>query len=171
MEYDVSRISGKHLLQVWIRHLCLCLSGDESKVDHRSVLIGKGDDEPAALVFRSVQKPIEHLTEIVRLYQEGCRRALPFFPKSSYAYAEKYLSLSLTEEDEHSVIHEAISAANKKWDGSNWGADDKIPGEKEDLTIQRFYEDQEPFSLDAPEASNLALEVFRPIFDHIEEQA
>ena len=171
VEYDVSRISGKHLLQVWIRHLCLCMSGDEPRVEHRSVLIGKGEDEPSALVFRSVKKPIEHLAQIVRLYQEGCRRALPFFPKSSYAYAEKYLALSLSGEEEHSIIQEAISAANIQWNGSNWGANGQVPGEKEDLVIQRFYEDQEPFSLDAPEASTLALEVFRPIFSHLEEQA
>ena len=171
MECDVSTISGKHILQIWIRHLCLCLSGDDSAVKYRSVLIGKSDNEPAALVFEPVKKPIEHLTQIVRLYQVGCQRALPFFPKSSYAYAEKYLSLSLTEQEELSVIQEAVAAANKKWNGSDWGANEKIPGEKEDLVIQRFYEEQEPFSLDTSEAGNLALEVFKPILNHLEEHA
>ncbi len=82
-----SKLAGKHLLQAWIELLALA-SADPGN-DWTAVCIGrqKGDDA-AVRRLRSPSAPTDVLSDLVDLYDTGCREPLPLPLKTSYAWAE-----------------------------------------------------------------------------------
>ncbi len=86
LTYRPAQIKAKDRLRLWICHLALCASRPEG-VSLVSVHIGTGKKD----VFRlePVEEPEKYLRDLIELFVEGQRRPLPFFPESSWAYAEK----------------------------------------------------------------------------------
>ena len=121
------------------------------------------------MVLGAVNNPRTHLNHLIGLFHEGCQRALPFFPKSSYAYAESHKLLSSAGKDEETITGKSIEEANEKWNDSKRRGQPTLPGEKRDLVIQRFFEDYEPFTFSTTEAMTLARKVLDPIFNHLED--
>lgn len=86
LTYRPAQIKAKDRLRLWIRHLALCAARPDG-VSMVSVHIGTGKND----VFRldPVRDPEKYLGDLVELWLEGRRAPLPFFPESSWVYAEK----------------------------------------------------------------------------------
>lgn len=80
--------SAKACIQAWIAHLLLNQLAIADKPRH-TVLVSL--EEPV-LVFKplTADEAETHLTQLMQWYQQGQQRPLPFFPKTSYTYAEYY---------------------------------------------------------------------------------
>ena len=172
LDYGFSNISGKRLLALWIRHLCLCASTDPSVIAHRSVLIGGGESKVETFVLKAVKDPTKHLKQLVQHYQEGRTQALPFFPKSSYFYASKIIKPGSRTTGEEKIKKAAMNKALNKWNDINGknGAPD-IPGECKDAAIRRFFGTKAPFEPAESRFIDLSLDIYIPIFNHREVQA
>jgi exodeoxyribonuclease V gamma subunit len=83
-----SKLAGKHLLQTWIALLALA-AADPGR-DWTAVCIGrpKRGDGAAVRRLRPPDAPGDVLSELVALYDAGCREPLPLPMKTSYAWAE-----------------------------------------------------------------------------------
>ncbi len=159
--FQFKRLSGKHVVMAWIRHLALCAArpGDQ---ELRSRWLGRPNDKAgavASVTFRPVRDPHAHLADLVDLYRIGCREPLLFFPKAAWSFAKA---------DEA----KALSVARAVWRGET--------GEGSDPHYRRAFPDDrvlEPgYSLfDQPMAGGdfpaLARRVFGPALEHLEEGA
>jgi exodeoxyribonuclease V gamma subunit len=156
--YNFKRLSGKHVVMAWIRHLALCVArpGDQ---ELRSRWLGRMSEQSGALpsvTFRPVPDARAYLADLVALYRIGTKEPLLFFPKSAWSFVK-------AEEPK------ALIAARRAWGGET--------GEGSDPHYQRAFRDGselEPgFSLFAqPMAGgdfpSLARRVFGPALDHLE---
>ncbi|HMJ14688.1 MAG TPA: exodeoxyribonuclease V subunit gamma [Polyangiaceae bacterium] len=162
-----SRVSGKHLLNAWIRHLALC-SAEPAAVP-RTVLIGRPREsrvqEPfESFEFGEVQDPQRELVRLVDLYRKGCSQPLLLFPKSSFEYAFK---LHQKQDRERALI-----AATASW--RQTGATGELLGEVTEPHLQRVFGEiyepgaQAPFPV-PPELGfeALAEAVFAPLLAHL----
>lgn len=86
LTYRPAQIKAKHRLRLWICHLALCVSRPEG-VSPVSVHIGAGKEDVFQLEL--IEEPEKHLQGLIELFLDGQRRPLPFFPESSWVYAEK----------------------------------------------------------------------------------
>jgi exodeoxyribonuclease V gamma subunit len=94
-----------------------------------------------------VPDALEHLKSLIDVFQEGTTRPVPFFPKTSYAFAENYIS------------GRGIIEAAKVWDGDRWP-------EKSDDAISILFRDADP--LKPPlfdEFKDLAIRVYGPVLE------
>ncbi|MBW1988077.1 MAG: exodeoxyribonuclease V subunit gamma [Deltaproteobacteria bacterium] len=94
---------AKDLIRCWVRHLALCAAGETV---HTLFLSLTRDVQFAPL---SAEDAGEELAALLSLYEQGLCSPLPFFPRSSLAFAKKVHK----EESEAA----AFSAARKAWDG------------------------------------------------------
>lgn len=158
--YNFKRLSGKHVVMAWIRHLALCAArpGDQ---ELRSRWLGRGNEQTggSSVTFRPVPEARAYLADLVKLYRIGSKEPLLFFPKSAWSFAK-------AEESK------ALAAARRAWGSET--------GESSDPHYQRAFRDDrvlEPdFSLFAqPMAGgdfpSLARRVFGPAIEHLEEGA
>lgn len=130
---------GRHLLDLWIRHLAGCAAGvleapsrlHDMKRTHTIAPI------PAASAFAS-------LAELVALREEGFCRALPFFPDSAWAL--------VNAKDPGSAIQAAINV---------FLHDERSRGESRDPSIARVFGTTDEVLDDAFRV--LALRVFEPL--------
>ncbi len=88
LRHQFSRVSGKHLLTLWIRHLVLSWQAPEPS---DSYLVGRAPAGAkhtlAAFRLRPVEAPARHLEVFVDLFERGMREPLPFFPQAALTYA------------------------------------------------------------------------------------
>ncbi len=113
-----STLSGKHLVEAWVRMLALA-SHDPDRhwtsvvvgraggrgTGVREVLLGPPDDEPQAV-----------LEDLVRLYDAGRREPLPLPVKTSYAWAN-------ARHNQDDPAH----AAGREWTSGRYPAEDAAP--------------------------------------------
>ncbi|MBI1814564.1 MAG: exodeoxyribonuclease V subunit gamma [Deltaproteobacteria bacterium] len=116
VQYQYSKLGGRHELGVWIRHLILnCLQPDG--YPRESFLIGRPrkDGGAAAIRFTPVENAAEILRELLRLYWLGQESPLLLFDKASRTYAETLRS--------GKGAAAALRNARKSFedDGHNWG--------------------------------------------------
>ena len=85
---DPGKYNGKRLLEAWLKHLALnckfpastyCLFRDSQK-----------KDDCKAFLYNSIKTVTakEKLTELIKIFKKGLTTPLPFFPISSFKYAE-----------------------------------------------------------------------------------
>ncbi|MEA3412410.1 MAG: exodeoxyribonuclease V subunit gamma [Pseudomonadota bacterium] len=77
------KLSARHYLQLWFRHLVLRAAG--------SVPAGRESRfvaEDGTLLLRPVEGADLRLASLLEIFEEGMSMPLPFFPKSSLAYAQ-----------------------------------------------------------------------------------
>jgi exodeoxyribonuclease V gamma subunit len=153
---DVST-TGIHLLmsdklfdyqkvRIWLNHLLLCCAKFEGVACSTQVLSLDG-----AWVLSEPEDAKALLSEWLSAFLVGQQKPLPFFPKSSRAYAQSLL----TNPDE---TGKAEAAFKKNWrDGFNF------PGEGSKLANQYIYRDYEPLD---NEFSDWAERLYFPMFDH-----
>ncbi|HEY6556525.1 MAG TPA: exodeoxyribonuclease V subunit gamma [Polyangiaceae bacterium] len=165
-----SRVSGKHLLGTWIRHLAQCIA--EPTGCAHSVLIGRPRDSKTerpfeCFEFGAVRDAERELGRLVELYVVGSAGPLLLFPKSSFEYA---LRLHQQQGRER-----ALKAACDAWrSNTSSGA---VLGECTDPHLRRAlgesYEPSTapPFAVPAELAFEaLAERVFAPLLAHLSSQ-
>lgn len=135
IEYTLHGIRPRVLFALWLRHLVLCLLKPPGVV-LQSRLIGADK----TVQFTEVDHPERELAKLLGYYWQGLRFPLPFFVKSSYAYA--------VERQAGKDSHIALKAAHKIWDEPTFRNGD-FHGESENAYYRAAYRNQTEDSLDA----------------------
>ena len=90
VRHQYSRIKAKHQVAAWVRHLVLHV---HTGAPGDSYVVGRPDRGGGVRVVRwgplSVADAQAHLVTLLKMYREGQRAAVPFFPSSSRAWAER----------------------------------------------------------------------------------
>lgn len=112
-----SRLDGKHLLESWVRLLALAAGHP----DHNwtALTIGRaprGSQAAERLLGPPAGEPLELLTGLVDLYDEGRRAPLPLPLKTSFAYATAAYA-----------GQPGLEAAAKKWRSGSYPGEDAAP--------------------------------------------
>ncbi len=123
MEFTSSKLQGKHLLSLWVKHLAMCATKQFNK-DETSCLICSDQ----TMVFSQIeaQQAQCQLADYVGLFQQGVQLPLPIFPAASYAFAHNFCKKGDAEK--------ATSAAHKAWQSNSWGG--YSTGDFDDAYIQ-----------------------------------
>lgn len=148
VRYRYATIKAKDLLNLWIPHLVLNLVGNPA-YPRESLLMGLDENEWCALTYAPVANSRELLEKLLAIYWSGLSKPLPFFPETSFRYAEQVLRQGAPPE-------KALAAAEAKWTGNFHR------GEGRDLSYQLCFKAGNP--LDA-EFERLAVTVFGPLLD------
>ncbi|CAN5706398.1 exodeoxyribonuclease V subunit gamma [soil metagenome] len=90
VRYRLTRRKPKDLLRTWVDHLLVnCTQPVESVL-----ITATKDNAPKVERFSAVENARARLNELLNLYWRGLREPLPFFPRSSLAYAEQMLGVT-----------------------------------------------------------------------------
>ena len=153
-----SKLDGKRRLHAWIQHLASQAAG---LTPCATWAVGRAKKDSADLVaWQATPAPAERLGQLLALHAEGMTRPLPFMPKSSLAYAEKYLSERESGLDEPELRREAGLAAYKCWLPTTIAGGEELPGEGDDPAVARVFDSSVVWS---NEFHGLALRVFAPM--------
>jgi len=167
VEVGFGRIGRRSELSVWIRHLflCACLEagvvGGDQAFAPRSVFVGrteKADSSDHVVVFEPVAEPGACLSQIFEWAFRAERAPLPFFPRSSLAFARKALEGKLDQ---------AWRAAQQTYHGGESNAF-LTPEADENLEQARLWEGVSPLEstgdeIGLPRFDQLAIELFEPM--------
>ena len=82
--YRCAGFHGRDQIRAWIEHLLLVLCRPETYPDQTVLLMSDRQ-----ICFRPPEDPAGELTTLLNLYWQGLSEPLPFFPKTSDAYANK----------------------------------------------------------------------------------
>lgn len=134
---------GPDMLRLWVRHLAATAAG----VEAQSIHLGAGDSFTAPEAGDSR----ERLTNLLALYARGMRAPLPFFPRTSLAYAKARFTGRKPKDRA-----EALAAAMKQWEGGF-----NITAEKDDPHLAFLFRDAEP---DWDEFAEVAELIYAPLF-------
>jgi exodeoxyribonuclease V gamma subunit len=108
-----SRVGAKHRLAAWVQLLALTAAHPSRSFE--ALTIGRASSGGGVTVCRiaplDAATALQHLEDIVELYDRGMREPLPLAVKSSAAYAEAALA-----------GHGAAAAGAKQWE-SEWSFD------------------------------------------------
>ena len=142
MLHRPATLKGRDRVRAWIHHLALNLvAGEEGP--RRTVVVAT--DQVAAL--GPVADAEGRLGELLRLYAEGLCRALPFFPESSWTYADRRWGRGDPARD-------ALRRARERWEDGYERA-----GEGADPSFALCFGEEDPFG---EEFERLAETLFRP---------
>ncbi len=130
----------KDRLNLWIQHLILNQM-DPNIYPSPSRLICKD----LCLAFPPLRESEKYLRELLEIYWEGLMRPLPFFPRSSFEYAQSF--------HKYKDAGKALAAAGRTWE-SDFGR-----GEGEDPYFQLCFKDADPLG---EEFRSLAPRIFDP---------
>lgn len=145
--FRCASITAKDRIRAWLQHLALHCAGTSKT----TILLGR--DETVAYAPLSAQQARQVLQSLAALFVSGLTTALPFFPQTSYAYAEAFVQ-------KNKGAAEALRAAAQKWDPGYATA-----GESEDVYIQACFGSEMPQS---PAFQEIASTVYKPMFEHSE---
>jgi exodeoxyribonuclease V gamma subunit len=140
--YRPAALKGRDRVRAWIHHLVLNLVAGEDG-PHRTVVVAS--DQVAAL--GPVGDAEARLGELLCLHAEGLCRALPFFPESSWTYAERRWGRGDPARD-------ALRRARERWEEGYERA-----GEGADPSFALCFGEEDPFG---EEFERLAEALFRP---------
>ncbi|MCJ8270823.1 MAG: hypothetical protein MJK04_15635, partial [Psychrosphaera sp.] len=135
--YRPAKVTAKDRLVAWIHHVVMAAIGRSVVTRH----IGLVDSVDYKRLSQEQAKAL--LQQWVELYLDGRKQPLPFFVKSSEKWCQ---TAKMTE-------------VAKMFNGSSFN---KIPGEGDDLYIERVFKDVD----NLPQAfEQLAEQIFKPLFD------
>lgn len=137
-----ARTKSADMLRLWVRHLAATAVG----INAQSMHIGTEDGfaAPDAADAGSV------LRDLLDLYAQGMRAPLPFFPRTSLAYAEARFKGSRPKGRD-----EALASAMRQWEGGFM-----VDPERDDPHLAFLYRDAEP---DWENFADLAERIYGPI--------
>jgi len=150
--YRMAGMKAKDYLAGWVGHLLLqaaALPGYPGT----TVCCAHTKDKPVTKTFASVADPLAVLNDLARLYLQGMRAPLPFYPDTSKKYIEAVRKGKTGEE--------AVDEARGTWSSSYSGA----PTESENLYIAQCIGEADPFT---EEFAELAVRVYTPLLDSCE---
>lgn len=140
------RDSRRNRLEAWITHLALgCALAEAGRSLPGSVLCTRQCDS----IYDYPEDILGRLEELLDLYWQGLRRPLPFFPQTSWAYAEA------EPKDPDRAEENALGA----WEGT-----DNSRGDLEDPYIRRCFSESD--LLENPEFRDIAGKVIGPVLEH-----
>lgn len=163
-QVQYGRVRAKHILAAWIHHLALCLVAPEDQ-RHETVLIGRNEkkEEVTMLHFRAVPDARAQLENLVELYWQGLREPLLLFPRTSYAFCERF--------KKKFDAADALRSARKVW------VDRPGRGERDDPYLRRLFGERDVldpgFRLfdDGKSFVELAVSVFGPLLQALDGNA
>jgi exodeoxyribonuclease V gamma subunit len=154
-DYSFEAPSPRQLWSLWLRHLMLCLAAPASIVPKSRLRTpGKTVD------FAPVEQPAEELTKLLNGYWRGLSYPLPFFPKSSHAYAQAILTSRNRNHAPDTLRQKALTQARTTWAGSEFST-----GESANLYYQVVYRGTDPLN---ETFEQLALELMEPMLKAME---
>lgn len=118
-EYGFDDPRPHQLIPLWLRHLLLCVAAPEN-VAKRSVL----RTPKKTVEFPEIDDAGTELARLLRAYWAGLSRPLPFFPKTSFCYADCRLHppKKLAGACETAIRGNALDKALGQWAGSDFNA-------------------------------------------------
>jgi len=172
LDFGFARLGSKQILKLWIKHLCLCATTKPVDIAHNSVHIGRGEkkQETARIRFGPVEDPAAILDTLIGFYLRGQSQALPFFPKSSYAYAKRIINPARYKDGrlKGDPPVDARKEADKQWEDQRQRGGKIKPGEWQNPAIQRLFGAEAPFDEDVSDFIKLAVTIFDPVLKNME---
>jgi len=144
LHYRYAKTKARDRLRLWILHLVLNLVRGEDAPCHE-ILISKDSE----FVYPPVDGSAKFLEQMLDIYREGLKRPMPFFPESSWAYAEA-LSRGKSQE-------KAAERAQTAWSGNDFSR-----GEGEDPYLSLCFRNTDPLN---EEFKDLAVKVLDPVLE------
>ncbi len=141
--YRCAKIKAIDRIRSWILHLVLNAAGNGRPNETLLVMLDR------SIRYRSVENAPAHLERLLGFYWQGLMEPLPFFPKSSAAWAEK-----AGKSDEA-----RLDAASKAWKEGYDGRE----GEGADAAILRCFGHEPPFG---ERFRSIADSLLVPMFEH-----
>jgi len=153
VQYRYARLKATDHLSTWIRHLAL--SAARKGRPSGSTLVGLAGSSHKSLeweawMYRPATDSLAPLVNLLEIYWSGLTSPPPFFPETSWVYAQRLL-----ERGERS--DKAREAARRKWQS------DFARGESEDPYFDLCFRYIDP--LDG-RFERLSLEIFSPLLKH-----
>lgn len=147
LKYRCAAIKAKDFLGVWVPHLVLnCVA--QPGCPRESVLIGQDSGAWRAVGYVPVDHAGSILAGLLELYRQGLVKPLPFFPNSSFEYAQWVLIKGKSPQ-------EALGKAALTWQGHPY-----LRGEVRDPYHDLCFRAGDPLG---PEFERLSREVFEPM--------
>jgi len=145
--YRPAKLKAWDFLDLWIGHLVL---NAQDGCAAQSFYIGKEKD----FAFSPQACARDLLAELLQLYWQGLAQRLPFFPRTSFEYAEAVLK-------KHKERQEALESARLKWMGNAFEK-----GEADNSFYRICLGDAEPLD---DEFERVSLKVFEPLLEALRE--
>jgi exodeoxyribonuclease V gamma subunit len=101
--YRYGKLNAKDMIRLWIYHLAWC-SSEMSDDFSESVFISRD----AVLTYSYVQNSPQIFAQLLEMFWQGMQIPLPFFPLSSYVFAQQHIERSKSEQ-------EALRLAKNRW--------------------------------------------------------
>ena len=146
--YRYNRTKGVDLIDAWVRHLLWCQMTPDS--DSGSTILANRDGQRC---FKKVADPDGPLRHLLSIYFRAAHEPLPFFPRSSWDYAQLRYEKAYSAE-------KALQTVRARWHQSF-----TRPGEGEDPYIRHCFHDAEPLDDAFVEITEA---IFQPILQAVE---
>ena len=166
LRWRPSKRKPKDLLSIWVEHLallCMRLQGDASVYPGVSLYVGF--DEKGKKIeekrFGPVGNPLAVLRDLLNLYQGGLHEPLPFFERTSFAFAETKENHRMEGEEE--AVRKARKSARKEWETEEFSG---RPGDGEDPWNRLAFGKVHPSPLD-DRFQAIAERVYVPILENM----
>ncbi|MBU0480238.1 MAG: exodeoxyribonuclease V subunit gamma [Proteobacteria bacterium] len=141
--YRFAAITAEDRVSGWLKHLFFnCLPGKSE--ERQTVVVGIDK----TFTLDTVDNSREILAELLEIYRDGTRKIVRFFPKASFAFAEK-----LAEKGEEA----AFARAKEVWRGSDFSR-----GEGGDPYYKLCFRETDPFDR---EFAEIAIRFFGPLLE------
>lgn len=140
VEWRTGPLRAVHRLETWVRHLA-CNAALGPRPTRLYALDGKR-------LYAPVEDAVEQLRALVGLLRAGEMEPLPFFPRTSGAYAEK----AYTGEGDPRY------AARRQWEANEYGF-----GESQDAWFALAFRGRDP--LDEAAFEQLAIDIYFPLLE------
>lgn len=144
-----ARLKAGDRVQLWIQHLALCAATVGARP---AMSLHVAAD--IVLRLKTVSNPIDGLADLIALWRKGQSIPLPFFPETSYAYAEAWARSGDSAK--------ALAACRRAWRD-----DYNARGDAFDPAVQLAWRGQDPLG---EEFRQTALRVFEPLTAAAEEE-
>jgi exodeoxyribonuclease V gamma subunit len=155
VRHRTANTHGGDLLAAWISHLALCLARPAGYPLRTAII---GTDGTYTFPALSAEAAATTLPPLLELYARAHAEALPLFPKSSLAYAEKLLA-------KPGDPAAALTAAGTAWNGNSF---QRTRGEADDeWNALLWREHANPLGADFQQ---LAIAVFGPLLQHLTQE-
>lgn len=150
IHYRTARIKAKDRLRIWISHLILNVLNDDI-LPCTSMLFGKETGgQTQCIQYTGVENAEELLEMLLNLYQKGLTKPIPFYPATSYVFADAIKSGKTYER--------AFEQARNEWQGNQYR-----PGESDNTYYAIYPGITDTFNTDFAE---MAIQVYTPVFLH-----
>lgn len=156
VRYKPSTFNGKDYLQIWLEHLCFCLSTPAAKATSLIHLVA---GEPQVQTLRVIEQDLarELLFQFIERYNDGLCTPIALFPKTAWAWMASHFTGK--EVDEFKLRNEAVL---------NFEGGYNRTGENSDDYLQRIFPrlTEDVYNL-MTEQANV---IIYPICEHLEQQ-